>query len=213
MGVGRQAAYGVSAVLLALTLSGCTGPSTASQPAPGVTPTSLAPTSSPGSPPAGAPSSPPATSSAPSSLRPAIPAAARAHTSAGAEAFAMNYFAEVNRAWTSANSQRLRSMATPQCKTCANFVATADSLRTKGHHYAAPAVRAFAGVLLPETTANHVLVQIPTRQLSTKVIDREGRVVRVTAKMGVLSEVAIVWHSDVGWRIDSIKIALANEIQ
>lgn len=205
--------YGVSAALLSLALPACSEQSTVAQPPTGITPTVIRPTQSAGSPSATTSTSPSLRSSEPTGVRPDIPAAARAHTSAGAEAFAMNYFAEVNRAWTSANAEDLRWLATPRCKTCANFVATADSLRAKGQRYAAPAVRTFAGVLLPETTPNRVVFQIPTRQQRTEVVDRTGRTVRVTDSRGVLSEVAVVWQAGRGWRIDRIKIALSEAIQ
>lgn len=67
-----------------------------------------------------------------------VPAAARAHTNQGAQAFAEFYLAQLNKAWSLPDPEAIRPYATASCKTCAAYVKTAESLRDAGEKYDRP---------------------------------------------------------------------------
>jgi hypothetical protein len=66
---------------------------------------------------------------------PNIPAAARAHTPAGAEAFVGYFFKQLNRSWSTADPTLLPLLSKPVCKTCGAYAASAASFRSKNQHY------------------------------------------------------------------------------
>jgi hypothetical protein len=122
----------------------------------------------------------------------------------GATLFAEFYLQEVGRSWMSADSRLLKSLALPECKSCANYVATADSLATNGQHYASSPARVSAGIYLPESTSDLAAVQVPARQLAADIVTREGKVVRTTKTAGLLSEFTLRWSGERGWLVVSI---------
>ena len=54
-------------------------------------------------------------------IDPNIPAAARAHTPAGAEAFVRYFYAQLNLAWSKPQAGLISGLSSPTCKTCSNF--------------------------------------------------------------------------------------------
>ena len=191
--------------LALLVVAGCSEPDVVANPAPLATPTagSLRPTT---------PSaSPTASSSSTATTAPAgsssIPAAAQAHTNAGAEAFVRFYFGSLNESWSLANSAPIRPLALTTCRTCANFVATAEALSKRKQHYAGPALEVGPMISLPESTSSQVVVQMALTQKSIKILDEVGSVVRSAPEARDLVEAVVSW-TDVGiWRIAEISIA------
>ena len=66
---------------------------------------------------------------------PNIPAAARAHTSAGAEAFVRYFFERLNVAWTAPRAGILSPLCQASSKSCAAIEETATRLTKEGHRY------------------------------------------------------------------------------
>ena len=64
-----------------------------------------------------------------------IPAAARAHTPAGAEAFTRYFFAQLNSSWSTADPWLLPPLSEPGCKTCGAFTASAAQYHARKQHY------------------------------------------------------------------------------
>jgi hypothetical protein len=64
-----------------------------------------------------------------------IPKAARANTQEGAEAFAKFFIEQVARSGVTADPTLIEGLYTKSCKTCANFVATAQSLKDEGRRH------------------------------------------------------------------------------
>ncbi|MCH8613297.1 DUF6318 family protein [Arsenicicoccus dermatophilus] len=95
-----------------------------------------------------APPSTPAqpTSTAPASAAPpirgdataGIPAAARAHTPEGAEAFVRYFIDQVNVAWTTPRTGLIASLSLPTCKSCTNLEKGAADMAAADSHYAKP---------------------------------------------------------------------------
>jgi hypothetical protein len=89
-------------------------------------------------------SPPPTTASTPSAsptatvntkTDPNIPAAARAHTPAGAEAFVKYFIERWNVAWTVPRAGILSPLCQPTSKACAAYEKTAARLSKEGHRY------------------------------------------------------------------------------
>lgn len=81
-------------------------------------------------------------------IDPNIPAAARAHTPAGAEAFVRYYFERLNVAWTAPRAGILSPLCQASSKACAAYEKTAARLVKEGHRYDGnPVTVKFIGVL------------------------------------------------------------------
>lgn len=196
MGVGRLVAVGS----VALALAGCSS----SDADPGRTPVAT-PTAVPSSPTTSGTASSPRSSSASPSVAVSIPAAARAHTTAGAEAFARHYLAQVNRAWTIPDPTLLDGLASPRCKSCQNFLATAKSLQEDSLRYSGQPLSLSPSILLPESTTDIVFVQFVYTQQAAKVLGESGQVTREVPRESALSQFEIQWQSG-QWRIREIKV-------
>lgn len=196
----RVQAVVIGLVFMALGASACSGPDAVTARAPVATPTAVA-----GPPEATRSQTPsvPATSVATSPAR-VIPAAARAHTNKGAEAFARYYLQRVNESWVLADASLLTGLSEPACKTCSNFVRTAISLRESQTHYDGPASTLGVAVVLPRSTANKVIVQIVDVQNSRRILDMTGKVVETVPPVPSLSEVLLTW-AGLNWSVREIK--------
>ena len=81
-------------------------------------------------------------------IDPSIPAAARAHTPAGAEAFVGYFFERLNLAWTAPRAGILSPLCQPSAIACAANEHTATRLAKEGHHYNGnPITVVFIGLL------------------------------------------------------------------
>lgn len=188
----------ITAFLIGTLLSACSG-------GPGATDTDVGPT----------PSRATTTTSASPSTTPGvlddaalarIPRAARAHTPAGAEAFARFYLEQFNQAWLAPDPDLIRPYALDSCKTCANFVATATWLRDEGLHYDRPPTKVGPSGWLPETTTDVAFVQVVNNQLDRRILRRDGGVEQHLHASPALNEVELRWTDDT-WLIAAIRIA------
>jgi hypothetical protein len=69
-----------------------------------------------------------------------IPKAARAHTQEGAEAFGKYFIEQVAQSGVKADPTLIKGLFSASCRTCANFVATAQNFKDNGEHHAKPAM-------------------------------------------------------------------------
>lgn len=183
-------------------VSGCSGSDVVVEPSAAVTPTAIGSSTSTAS---GTSSSPTSSSSTSPTKTPSLPAAARVHSSAGAEAFVRHYLAQVNRAWMTPDAAVLQGLASSSCKTCANFAMTARSLqRDKLHYEGAPATISVS-IVLPESTPDLVAIQLVYIQNKVRIVDVNGRVDEQLKRIPGLSEVTVTWASH-GWIILGIKV-------
>jgi hypothetical protein len=187
-----------SAVLMAgplaasMVLTGCGGDSKPDASSPRTT--SASPTTA---------STPTASASATASRTtdPNIPAAARAHTPAGAEAFVKYFYAQLNIAWNRPKTGLISSLSASTCRTCAAFEGSAADLAFKHQHYQGDA---YAVATIASVGKDEWLVV--GEQPPGAVIDSNGAVVkRKTAAQESKFVVAIEWSSG-GWRINEIKV-------
>src|SRR4051794_7263972 len=203
---GRSAGVGFVVCALAGVLAGCDGDA-ASQPTTSAV-ASPSGVSSSASTPSSAMTTPSTTRPRPRpTVTPAVPAAARRHSAAGAEAFARFYLEQVNRAWATANPELIRPYAAKTCKTCANQIRTAVDLRRSGQRYANAAGALGASIVTPESTRGRVVVELPYDQLAVDVLDRAGRVVQHMPAIRSQSQVTVTWGPGQNWQVAEIKLA------
>ncbi|MHB1473842.1 MAG: DUF6318 family protein [Dermatophilaceae bacterium] len=146
------------------------------------------------------PSASPTTTASPTT-DPNIPAAARAHTPAGAEAFVRYFYSQLNVAFGQPKAGLVSALSDPTCKTCLAFEGTAADLASKRQHYRGDA---FALESVGSIGESEVLV-VGT-QPPGAVVDTNGSVVKSrTEAQSVKFSVTVAWISQ-GWRISEIRV-------
>lgn len=133
-----------------------------------------------------------------------VPQAARAHTFAGAQAFAEFYLGELNRAWISADPQVIQRFASKDCATCGGLVATAEGMRRRSERYDGDAVRVVATTYMPESTLAKPIVRVVNVQQARAVVNAAGAVVRRVPRRPNEAQFELSWHQD-RWLVDAIK--------
>jgi len=152
-------------------LAGCSSGAQAgasSSPATGAPPTTTTPA------PTATRSAAPKTTAAPKT-DPNIPAAARAHTTAGAEAFVRYFFERLNVAWTAPRAGILSPLCQASSKSCAASEETAARLTKEAHRYDGnPVTVEFIGTL-DATNPNRYEVLANLVQERRSEIDADGK--------------------------------------
>lgn len=183
----------VLAAAAALTLSGCTG----GDDEPTSTPTPSAP-SAVTTPPAS--TSPSASSSATATPNPTasvvVPAAARAHTEAGAIAFASFFMSEADRAFVVSDSSAIEALSGPSCEGCQDTIKGVAEQKAAGQRQVKPSLTVLATNPLPGGTADALDVQVQVRSDAVDIVDRTGKKVNSTEKGQGVYRVAAVWAND-----------------
>ncbi|GAB3884827.1 DUF6318 family protein [Terrabacter terrigena] len=110
-----------------------------------------------------------------------IPAAARAKTEAGAQAFARFFIESLNTGATTANPQVLEGLFTPACETCKAMHDSLQTLKMKHQRHTAPSIKV-TGTTAVATTGSARQVLIDVQQISVAVIDSKGNTIRTTAE-------------------------------
>lgn len=185
-------------------LAGCQGSDdAASAPPPPVrpTPVSTSPTAT-----ATATTTPTASADA----RARVPKAARAHTFAGAQAFAEFYVEQINKAWTVPDPELLRPYGLPSCKSCANYVATAETMAGRHQRYREDVAEVTAGTWLPESTPSVALVSLVYRQKPVPIVDTAGAVVHRSAALVASSEFQLRWQRG-AWHVAGIHLESSSK--
>ena len=180
---------------LALVVTGCSEPDVGAGPTPLATPTagSASPTSP--TPTTTPPAS--ATTTAPTAST-SVPATARAHTSAGAEAFARFYFERVNQAFQGSGSNVLVGLYDPRCISCRNFAKNVDRLYNVRHKIEPAPYVVDVFTELPESTGELRIFSAALVHRNSNVIAADGSIVRKDREERTLVELALLWTNG-GW--------------
>ena len=133
-----------------------------------------------------------------------VPRAARAHSPQGAEAFARFYLEQVNKAWMVPDPEQIRPYALASCKTCANYVATAEWLVSSDAAYDGAPAALGASVVLPESGADRVLVRVLETQESRRIVDGDGAVADSVPRSTGELEVELLWRQR-SWLVRAVK--------
>lgn len=139
-----------------------------------------------------------------------VPKAARAHTFAGAQAFAEFYVEQINKAWTAPDPELLRPYGLPSCKSCANYVTTAESMRAQAQHFQSDVASVSAGAWFPESTDSLALVSLVWRQKPVALVDATGAVVHRSPGLVASSEFQLRWQGD-AWHVAGIHLESSSK--
>jgi hypothetical protein len=158
--------------------------------------------------------SPPTTTSTPSAATsptttalktdPNIPAAARAHTPAGAEAFVRYFYSQLNIAWSRPRAGLISSLSAAACKTCGNFEQEAAKSVTKNERVIGQSIVLSSVDTSDATNSGKMTVLAIGYQPKTVVVDAKGKPVQTLRRERVRTLVTVRWNT-VGWRVDEIQ--------
>jgi hypothetical protein len=153
-----------------------------------------------------APSKSVSASSSPSSASPTtaaaseVPAAARAHTPEGAEAFVRYFYDEINRAWTSPEAGIVLQLGVSECQSCKAFDDTAAELVAKKHRYATRPVTVESARATNEGPTGQQYVAAKLHQHRVNIVDMAGTVISTDDDEIFDSTVALVWKGG-EWKV------------
>lgn len=194
-------------------LAGCSsaagtspGTATATHELPPATPGTSA--ASPTSTSASAPATTSPTVAAPtatSAAAPTIPAAARAHTPEGAEAFTRYFIDQVNVAWTTPKTGLISALSLPTCKSCASMEQTAGRLTGQGHRFAALPMTIQSVGYEGDTDKGIAVVRIAGLQKAVDVVSQDGRVVSTQKQEPLQVRQVLLQEAPTGWRIETLR--------
>lgn len=198
---GRLAAAAVTSAAAAAALAACS--SSPPPPAPTLTPVSP----SPGTTPPTTPSTPTgdATATPPTSGATAaqVPAAARANTAAGAEAFARYYFDALNAAFTTPDPGRLHGLADDSCRPCAAFQAATAALARSGYHVEPTPYSPQLFQELPDSTPAARVFLLVVAQPPTTTRRSDGSTVSRTPAARQATEILVARDGET-WKVKDI---------
>jgi hypothetical protein len=106
-----------------------------------------------------------------------IPAAARAHTPAGAEAFVRYFIDRVNYAWMTPEAGVIDALSQPACKSCADLERTARELLSDKQRYDRPAAAVDSVTALSPGDDGHQTVLFVGAQTESNIVNSMGNVV------------------------------------
>jgi hypothetical protein len=136
-----------------------------------------------------------------------VPEAARQHTAEGAEAFARFYLQQVNEAWMAPDPELIRPYALESCKTCANYVATADWLKAEHLHYRGLPMELGTSVVAPESNRDHGFIEMACKQLPQAIVRSDGSVKKQVKKRLAGTQVELLWILD-SWQVGEVRVSL-----
>lgn len=180
-------------------LAACQSSDRAGAPSPTVRPTEVTASTSPTASPSATPT---ATDEATAWAR--VPAPARAHTYAGAQAFAEFYVGQINKAWTTPDPELLRPYGLPSCKSCRAYADTAASLAKSGRRYDRDPGRVLSSAWQPGSGSDHVEVRVVAEQAESRVVDGRGRVTDKKVRRSFELAFTLAWGRS-SWGVQEIK--------
>jgi hypothetical protein len=136
-----------------------------------------------------------------------IPKAARAHTPQGAEAFARFYLEQVNQAWMAPDPELIRPYALDTCKTCANYLKTAEWLTQRRLQYDGSPMDLGLSIVAPESRNDHVYIEMPANQQHRNIVRPDGSVEETLPKRVAGAQVELVW-SQTAWHVREVRVIL-----
>jgi ABC-type uncharacterized transport system auxiliary subunit len=147
------------------------------------------------------------TSTAGPTIDPNIPAAARAHTPAGAAAFVTYFHGQLNVAWSRPRAGLLAPLSLADCKTCRALEDNATDMVKTRRHMLGDTVRIDSANPGARESNGDQTVVITGAQLRASVVDSSGKAVRKVAASKIRSLATTRWTSG-GWRMSEIKVLM-----
>jgi hypothetical protein len=140
-----------------------------------------------------------------------LPRPARAHTYAGAQAFAEFYVMAANKAGDPVEPEVLHAFGMTSCSGCNGYVRAVRRLRAQGERYGAAAARVQPVTGLPdsEPKADLVVMNVVGKALAVPVLSRSGAKVDTTASGRIDLELCLEWDGR-RWQISSLQGGVAG---
>lgn len=181
----------------AVGLAGCTGGDPA--PTSSTSTTSTSATTSP-------PSTSTTTTAPPTTSATGMPAAAKAHTPAGAEAFVRYFNDQVNLAWTEPSVALLPPLCLSTSKTCAGWQEAAQALQSAHQHFDAPPASIQDLVREGAGSGGSLRFEVHGQRNAAHVVDAAGKVVKSISAMPSSLVYYVIW--DGRWQIQEVKAGI-----
>jgi len=137
-------------------------------------------------------------------IDPNIPAAARAHTPAGAEAFVRYFFAQLNRSWSTADPSLLPPLSEPGCKTCGAFTASAAKYRSQEQHYKGEFFSVTSIAALGEGLKGQEVLVVGQQEPGA-IVDQSGTVIESSVRQAGKFVVSLHWTGK-GWNTVELQV-------
>lgn len=147
----------------------------------------------------------PASAAPPTPAAPDIPAAARPATSAGAEAFARFFYAQLKLAFETKNPELVRALSSPGCASCDRFITSITKLRDNDErveNFNMNVLLAIAPAVTGDSARVDVSWSAPLEMVrfdaNGKVLNREGPFKRADDQVNLTRQ-------DDGWRVAQLR--------
>lgn len=134
--------------------------------------------------------------------KPVMPAEAKAHTPAGAAAFARYYFEVMNYAWQKPAAGALLSMSLPSCKSCASIEAVAAEMVAEGYRFDRAPFEIASSDPGFTSDSGEQTVTVTGQQTAAREVSSSGTST-ATAVKKVIRQVALRY--DNGWKVAAIR--------
>jgi hypothetical protein len=122
-----------------------------------------------------------------------IPAAARKHTEAGAEAFVKFFVEQSNVASMRADTTILPSLSVPECQSCQRLQGQVEDLKAKGHHYKSAPVTVSKVTAVDGGQDGQQFVRLQMTQNPAAVVDTRGKTVSTDPRAELARTTSLVW--------------------
>jgi hypothetical protein len=151
------------------------------------------------------PSTLPPLTASPSPTASPTPTGIHEATPEGANAFTRCWFAELNAAFTSRDSSRLRLLSASDCDVCNNFAAAIDELARTDQRVSGGGITLLFVEVAP-LEADGAIVEIAYRRAASTRLDAQQRPVATGAPTPrQLAQVKLVRAAS-GWRFDALRL-------
>jgi len=140
-----------------------------------------------------------------------LPQPARAHSYAGAQAFAEFYVQQANKAGDPVEPEVLHAFGMDSCSGCSGYVRAARRLKAQGQRYAAAAARVKPVTGLPdsEPKSDLVVMNVVGTALAVPVLSSSGAKVDTTASGRLDLELCLEWDGR-RWQVSSLQGGVAG---
>lgn len=135
---------------------------------------------------------------------PTIPAAARAHTPAGAEAFVKYFYSQLNIAWSKPEAGLISRLSATTCKTCTNFEREAAKSVANYERVIGESISLTTVETSDATDPARMTVLAIGFQPESVVVDAKGKTVQTLQRERVRNVVTLQWGAS-GWRLEEIQ--------
>jgi hypothetical protein len=134
-----------------------------------------------------------------------VPAAARAHTEAGAQAFAAYYLSTYSQAAVRADSGPLSTLSEKACGGCKSLIDLIDGYRAKKQHVERASLVIDDSSLRPDSSPNRPVVDVLAKDEKKRVLNADGSVAKTVAGANINFRLTLNWEQD-SWKVRDLRV-------